>query len=239
MSTEVKAEEVIEAKEWFLSKRTERLNAWEALPQETKPQLTEKLEAIREINKLDTKFEQILNIAEPALKLESRDYIVKNTAKAPTQEQKPVFYVNADVVQDIAEFRKQSPEIDKQVSGMSREALESEYFLKLMKREGYQPGLTISQDIAKYRQDHPSLHKRAEVMPRDRLENDYLLNQMKKNGYDPVVRKYEEFLNRPENAEIKKEAENLVSHIRNPKVKARMLFKEKAPTILRAKGIKL
>ncbi len=174
----------------------------------------------------------------PAPKAEGQvDYVVKTSGvKAP---EKPItFYENPEVTLDIANYRKSNPAFDAKAKAMSRDELEQTYLLKIMTRDGYQPGLHTGKDIADWRQANPSLDQRVKVMPRERLENDLVLTQMRREGYDHQLQKYQRFFNAPENAELKAMMDRSIAHIRKPDERIKQ-FKQKAPQILRMKGISI
>jgi hypothetical protein len=227
------------ANDWFLKERAKALTEWEAMPQGKNQEMTAKLERMREINKVDLQHEKVLSASAPNQSVSTSDYTLKNTTPPPAvkSDQRPTFYVNQTVNQDIAQYREQKPEFEKKVAAMHRDELEDEYLLSVMKRDGYEPGVHLQDDLQKFREESPSLAKRAQVMPREYLENKYTLTQMKREGYNPEIQKMKSFLNRPENQEIKEIVERQTSQIRNPEVRERVAYTRKAPQILKAHGI--
>ncbi|MDX2225601.1 MAG: hypothetical protein SFY92_00660 [Verrucomicrobiae bacterium] len=151
------------------------------------------------------------------------------------------FKVNEGIEADIAGFRKRHPELDKQLKSADRDELENRYILNVMRKEKYQPDLNanIAQDVANFREDNPSLNERAKTMTRERLENALALGEMKKHGYDPQLIAMRRFYNRPENAKYLTELLQSVEHLTDPKFAERVMWKEKAPKIIKKHGLKL
>ncbi len=234
--------EAQQANEWFLSGREKAIQEWQKMPVDTKANLLKGKEAMERIVENDKKFEAILNTENPNLTTrEAPGYVMKNTTpqRVSNPENKPVYYVNQTVAADIAAYRSKNAEFSQKTQSMSTGEMQDEYLLGVMKRQGYEPGLNVQKDLENFKQDNPNLVRRAESMPREYLENTLVLNAMKKDGYSPEVEKMKSFLNRPENAEMKKEVENLVQHIRNPDVRERVAMTRKAPQVLKAHGIKI
>jgi hypothetical protein len=228
-----------EAKKWFLGERQAELEKWQKMPTGTKSELQSSVEFMREFNKRDAACELVMSQANAGQTVSTDQFNVKVSGKKESTSEHPTFYVNPDVDKDILAYRGTKPELDQKVKTMERKTLEDEYIYKVMKRQGYQPGVGVQEDINQYRADHPSLDGRAKVMPRERLENDYILREMRKEGYDPQVARFKAFFDRPENAPLKKQLENLTAHIRNHQKREEIMYREKAPIVARANGIKI
>ncbi|MES2309325.1 MAG: hypothetical protein V4507_10755 [Verrucomicrobiota bacterium] len=228
-----------EAKAWFLGERQAELEKWTKMPTGTKDEMRASLDFMREFNMRDARCELVMSQASAGQTVSTKDYDVKVSGKSPARSENPTFYVNPDVDSDIKNYRGSNPELDSKVKVLGREELENEYILKVMKRGGYEPTINVKDDIAKYKADHPSLDSRAKIMSRERLENELILKEMKKVGYDPQIARYKAFFDKPENAHLKKQLENLTAHIRNPQKREEVMFREKAPVVAKANGIKI
>ncbi len=221
--------EQIDAQSWFNGARSKAMTVIQALKGKKKD------EAMNEFLQKDEEFiKEFQNQKADAQEQQSRSFSPPPTAQ---QLRNPV-KVNPIIERDIAEFREKNPEFDKILKGLDRQGKEEIYTVAVLQKMGIDVS-DRTQAVQNYWDKNPTFTSRLQGLPDDRLENSIALNKMKEQGYSPQAIVMERFLNRPENAAIKADVLAAVKHIANPDFAKKVALTEKAPAILKQRGIKL